>query len=309
MVTTRQTKKNLKPLPAGKHGKSKKASTLRRHRCNEGKSAHEAERIRALNALRSLRSKKRLAAAKKKEVKDMDEEERGRWIDDYVEKETRVARQRVEAADAAVKADMEKVYDPKTVDEPKKTFQELLALVGDDIDNVVPSDDDDDWDDSEEDSDEEAEEDDDARSASGDIHDFVPGQMDKTTMAEIAAARARIGRMFELTKEGYAEAEAFWRKRDQEVGVDTLKHSLLPFPSSEHDCDNDIPPDSDNDVPPASSKDHTRRKAKGSKRKLCTPPADPKEKPVGKRAKLVCSLPMWLGTVLIVGKQELKKKK
>jgi hypothetical protein len=55
-------KQNFLPLPAGRYGKSTKRSTQRHHQANEGKSGLVAERIRALGALRSLRSKKKLAA-------------------------------------------------------------------------------------------------------------------------------------------------------------------------------------------------------------------------------------------------------
>jgi len=57
-------KKNFSPLPVGKYGKSTKHSTCRRHEANEGKSGLVAEKVRALGALRSLRSKKKLAAEK-----------------------------------------------------------------------------------------------------------------------------------------------------------------------------------------------------------------------------------------------------
>jgi len=62
MVNT--LKKNISPLPARKYGKSKLRSTQRRHQANEGKSGPEAERVRALGALRSLRSAKTIAAEK-----------------------------------------------------------------------------------------------------------------------------------------------------------------------------------------------------------------------------------------------------
>jgi hypothetical protein len=61
-------KKNFTSLPVGRYGKSTKLSTQRRHQANEGKSGVEAERIRALGALRSLRSKKTLAAEKRRET-------------------------------------------------------------------------------------------------------------------------------------------------------------------------------------------------------------------------------------------------
>jgi len=55
-------KKNLSPQPAGKKGKSTKRSTRRRDQVNQGKSGFDADWVRALGALRRLRSKKKLAA-------------------------------------------------------------------------------------------------------------------------------------------------------------------------------------------------------------------------------------------------------
>jgi len=55
-------KKNFSPLPEGKYGKSTTHSTQRRHQANKGNSGFEAERVEVLGALRSLRSKKKLAA-------------------------------------------------------------------------------------------------------------------------------------------------------------------------------------------------------------------------------------------------------
>jgi len=58
-------KLNFSPLLAGRYGKSKMLSTQQRHHAKEGKSGLEAEKVRALGALRSLRSKKKLAAEKR----------------------------------------------------------------------------------------------------------------------------------------------------------------------------------------------------------------------------------------------------
>jgi len=55
-------KNNFSPLPAAKYGKLTKRFTQRLHQANEGKSGLEAERVRALGAVRSLRSKKKLVA-------------------------------------------------------------------------------------------------------------------------------------------------------------------------------------------------------------------------------------------------------
>jgi hypothetical protein len=91
-------KLNFSPLPAGRYGKSTKHSTQRRHQPDEGKISLEAERFRALGALRSLRSKMKLAAEKRRETHFLSNEAKEKWIEDYVERETAGARKRVEDA-------------------------------------------------------------------------------------------------------------------------------------------------------------------------------------------------------------------
>jgi hypothetical protein len=100
MVNT--LKKNFVPLAASRYGKSTKRSTQQRHQVNEGKSGLEAERVRALGALRSLRSKKKVVAEKRQETHFLRNEAKEKWIEDYDERETAGARNRVNDAEAAV---------------------------------------------------------------------------------------------------------------------------------------------------------------------------------------------------------------
>jgi len=81
-------KTNFSPLSAGRYGKSTQRSTQRRHHAKEGKSGLEAARVRALGALRRLRSKKKLAAETRRETHFLSNEEKEKWIEDYVERET-----------------------------------------------------------------------------------------------------------------------------------------------------------------------------------------------------------------------------
>jgi hypothetical protein len=67
----------------------------------------EAETVGALGALRSLRSKKKLAAEKRQEIHFFSNEEKVKWIKDYVERETAGARKRVEDAEAAIKQEQD----------------------------------------------------------------------------------------------------------------------------------------------------------------------------------------------------------
>jgi len=137
-------KKNFSPLPAGRYGKSTKRSTQRRHQANEGNSGFVAERVRALGALRSLRSKKKLAVEKRRETHISSNEEKEKWIEDYVEKETAGARNRVEDAEAAVEQEQDDMMHAEIVGltsrEPEKTFEEILVAIGDSLSDLASSD-------------------------------------------------------------------------------------------------------------------------------------------------------------------------
>jgi hypothetical protein len=99
-------KQNLSPLLAGKYGKLTKKLTCRRHQANEGKSGLVASRVRALGALRSLRSKKKLAVEKRQETHFLSNEGKEKWIEDFAERATAVARKRVQDAETAIMQDM-----------------------------------------------------------------------------------------------------------------------------------------------------------------------------------------------------------
>ena len=85
-------KKNLSPLQGGKDGKSTKKSTQQRHQVNKGDSGLEAERVRALGALRSLQSEKKLWVENRWETHFLSDQEKETWIEDYVDRDTTVAR-------------------------------------------------------------------------------------------------------------------------------------------------------------------------------------------------------------------------
>jgi len=134
--------KNFSPLPAGKYGKSTKQSTRRRHQANAGMSGLVAERVRALGALRSLRSEKKLAAEKRQETHFLSNEEKEKWIEDFVERETAVARKRVQDAETAIMQDVRTAENGcATTGKPETTFEEMLNAIGDSLSDLARSDD------------------------------------------------------------------------------------------------------------------------------------------------------------------------
>jgi len=138
-------KKNFSPLPSTRYGISTKRSTQWRHQANEDKSGLEAERVRAVGALRSLRSKKKLAAEQRRETHFLSNEEKEKWIEDYVEREIAGARKRVEDAEAAAQQKQDDMMHAEiaglTSWEPEKPFVEMLVAIGDSLSDLASSDD------------------------------------------------------------------------------------------------------------------------------------------------------------------------
>jgi len=121
-----------------------KCSIRRRHQANEGKSGLEAERVRALGALRSFGCKENLAAEKQREMHSVSNAENETWIEDYVERATTVARKQVKDTATVIKQDeehMRKAYNAGlTTREPEKMCQEVLNDIKDSLSDLASSD-------------------------------------------------------------------------------------------------------------------------------------------------------------------------
>jgi hypothetical protein len=131
-------KNYFSPLPAGKYGNSIKMSTHRRHQATDGKSGLVAERVRALGALHSLRSIKKLAAEKRQEKHLLSSEERETWIEDFVERETAVAIQRVQDAETTMMQDVTTAENRgTTTGKPETTLDEMLNAIGDSLSDLA----------------------------------------------------------------------------------------------------------------------------------------------------------------------------
>ena len=235
MVNT--PKKNFSPLPAGKFGKSDNPATLKRHRTNAGKGGIESERIRALQALRTLRSKKKAKAAASKDTVSMTQQEREKWIEDYVERETAVARRRVEEADAAWELEKERLAaealdGASTASKSKTTFAEMLKGIDDSIDDIATSDEDD-----EDDEDEDEEEDDieGEIKADGtmDISDGPAGVVEERAQKRIDTFREMCKQIDEVTRPGWEAAENYFRERDKKYNCGIYGSMAAETPISE----------------------------------------------------------------------------
>jgi len=159
----------------------------------------EAERIQALGALRSLRSKKKLAAEKRRETRFLSNEEKEKWIEDYVERETAGARKRVEDAEEVVQQEQDDMTHAEnaglTSREPEKTFQEMLAAIGDCLSDLASSNDGEDGDDED---DEDTEQ---GKLSEDDEPSWVIGTITKTVQQHMERFRQKqiVGKSFGIT--------------------------------------------------------------------------------------------------------------
>jgi len=210
-------RKNFSPLPAGRNGKSTKHSTPRHHQANEGKSGFEAERVRAHGALRSLRSKKRLAAEKQRETHFLSNEQKEKWIEEFVERVTAGARKRVEDAEAAVQQEQDNITHAEFVGltsrKPETLFQEMLIAIGDSLSDLASSDD---GEDGEDEDDEETEK---GKLSEDDEPGWVMGTITKTVQQRMERFQQKQMKFDELTQLGWEDAADYFRERDKKYGT------------------------------------------------------------------------------------------
>jgi len=228
------TKKIFSPLPARKYGKSTKRSTQQRHHANEGTSGFEAERVRALGALRSLRSKKQLAAGKRLETHFLSTEEKEKWMEDYVERETAGARKQVEDAEAAVQQEQDDMKHAEigglTYREPENRFEVIMVAIGDSLSDLACSDNGEDGDDE-----------DDEETEQGKLsEDGKPGWVKRTITKSVQQRMERFRRkhmkLDEATQPGWEDAANYFRERDKKYGTFELRVPAVVQPQTNVDA-------------------------------------------------------------------------
>jgi len=224
---------NLSALPARKYGKSTKQSPPWGHQANEGKSGSEAERVRALGALRSLRSKQKLAAEKTQETHFLSDEDKEQWIEDYVERETAVARKRVEDAETAIKQKQEAIRNVEkaglTTRKPEKTFQEMLNAIGDSLSDPASSDDEEDTEDEEDDHNTER-----VKLSEDNKPGWVMGTISKTVQRRMQRFWQKQMKLDKMTQLGWGDAANYFREGDMKYRTTELKVQAVFKSQTDH---------------------------------------------------------------------------
>jgi len=143
-TTVRAQKHNLAPLLVGQYVKSTNTSTWPYHQAYEGKCRLDAESVRSFGALGSLQSKKMLDEEKTQETHIASNKEIEKWIENYVDTETAVARKQVKDAETAIKQEPEDMRNDEKVGlitrQPKKSSEDMLYCIGDSLSNHATSD-------------------------------------------------------------------------------------------------------------------------------------------------------------------------
>jgi hypothetical protein len=136
-------------------------------------------------------------------------EEREKWIEDYDERETAGAKKRVEDAEAAVQQEQDDMVHTEiaglTSREPEKTFEELMAAIGDSLSDLASSDDREDG----EDEDEETEQ---GKLSEDDEPGWVRGTITKTVQQRMERFWRKQIKLDELTDPEWEDSADYFRE-------------------------------------------------------------------------------------------------
>jgi hypothetical protein len=146
-------------------------------------------------------------------------EEKEKWIEDFVERETTVARKQVQDAETVLMQDMTTAENEcATTGKPETTFEEMLNAIRDSLSDLASSDDEQDGEDEEDD-----EEDTELGKLSDDDEPgWVTGTITKTVQHRMESFRQKQMRLDELTQLGWGDAANYFRERDMRSGTAEL---------------------------------------------------------------------------------------
>ena len=179
-----------------------------------------ADRVRALGALGSLRSKMKLAAEKRQETHYLGNEEKDKRIEDFVERETAVARQRVQDTETAIMQDTRTAEKGcATTGKPETTFDEMWNAIGDSLSDVASSNDEQDG----EDEDDDEEDTELGKLSDDDKPGMVMGTITRIVQHRKESFRQKQMRLDELTQPGWGDAANYFCERDMRYGTAELK--------------------------------------------------------------------------------------
>jgi len=193
----------------------------------------EDERVGALGVLHSLRSKMKLSAAKRWEMHSLSNTETEKWIEDYVNRVTSVARNRVPDAETASMQEQEHMRNVEkvwwTTTKPETTFEVMVNAIGDTLSDCASSEDDEDGEVVDDD-----EEDTELRKLSEDDEPgWMKGTISKSVQRRMESFRQNPMRIDELTQPGWEDMAEYLRQRDMNHGTTELEVLAVVKPQTD----------------------------------------------------------------------------
>jgi hypothetical protein len=148
-------------------------------------------------------------------------------------RETARTRQRVEAAEAAIKLEQEGMETTEhwglTTREPEKSFHEMMVAIGDSLSDIVRSDD---GEDGEDENDEETEQ---GNLSEDEEPSWVKGTISKTVQHRMERFRQMQIKLDELTTPGWGDSANYFRERDKKYGTAQLRVVAVFKPQTDQD--------------------------------------------------------------------------
>jgi hypothetical protein len=158
--------------------------------------------------LRSLKSQKKVGVEEQRETHFLSNNEKEKWIEDYVEQETAGARKRVEDAEAAVQQEQEDMTHAEIVRltsrDPEMTCDRMLVAIRDSLSDLVSSDD---GEDGEDEDDEVTEQ---GKLSEDDEPGWVKGTISKTVPQRMVRFWQKQMKHDELTQLGWEDAADYF---------------------------------------------------------------------------------------------------
>jgi len=160
-------------------------------------------------------------------------EEKEKWIEDHVERETAGARKQVEDTEAAVQQEQDNMTHADiaglTSRQPERTFEEMQVAMGYSLSDLACSDD------GEAGEDEDDEETEQGKLSEDDKAGWVMGTITKTVQQRMERFRQKQMKLDELTQPGLEDAADFFRERDKKYGTCELRVPAVVQPQTNDD--------------------------------------------------------------------------
>jgi len=178
---------------------------------------------------------------KRRETHILSNEETEKWIDDHLERETIVARKRVEDAEIAIKQEQDDMRNAEkgglTTTKPETTFQEMLSAIGDSLSDLASSEDEEDVQDHNDDEEDPAGD----KLSKDDEPGWVMGIISKTVQYRMERFRQKQMKLDELKQPGWGDAADYFREKDKKYGKTESKVPSVVQPQTADDTVSSLP--------------------------------------------------------------------